>query len=455
VYSEFYNDRFYIFDTPQVFLPRDIDFGPDALPHESTARISVFTDPSGTGNFERTGKETRAVVFHMRGIEDVVINAIEYKDVFVIEKNTTHTSGTVKETMWLAHSIGPVKRVVRSGSQESVYTVISYEGAAHVQRTRYPVREMFPLNEGEHRIYQDHAGSHKHVRIGHKEAARLHADVSVVPYHEPCGDILYFKIDRRGLAIPQRFWESYGGITSSLHSDNAGAFLPGRISIGSYYRSYSKPRSYNARSLSHHDFNNPEELYAATVLKTEDVRVPAGTFKNCLKIHVLYVISNFEIQFDAISTGFVWLAPGTGIVKEEKMQMMNTSLPESSNSIFNAGTLMLSSIKRTDQAAEKRAAEQAAPASAPETSICTVKEFDALKWELNSRNMFNRVIEEIPFFIRPLAAPKFRRAIAQKAGNEGIVTEQMVVACAREETLPKYVDQVMSAVEPLKTREKK
>jgi hypothetical protein len=52
-----------------------------------------------------------------------------------------------------------------------------------------------------------------------------------------------------------------------------------------------------------------------TVDGTEDVTVPAGTFKDCLKIKVEEICSPGK-QGDAITyTGWVWLAKGVGVVK--------------------------------------------------------------------------------------------------------------------------------------------
>ena len=113
---------------------------------------------------------------------------------------------------------------------------------------------------------------------------------------------------------------------------------------------------------------------------------------------------------------------------------------------------MLQSIKKTKLMGKKKAGEKTVSATASSNSRITVKEFEELTWKENSKDMFNTVVEEIPFFIRPIAAPKFRKAITLKAASDGVVTEKMVIACAKEETLPKYVGQVLQKIEPLKTK---
>lgn len=51
----------------------------------------------------------------------------------------------------------------------------------------------------------------------------------------------------------------------------------------------------------------------STVVGAEDVTVPAGTFKNCLKIRQDHVL---ELPLRVSVTGYIWLAKHIGLVKE-------------------------------------------------------------------------------------------------------------------------------------------
>jgi hypothetical protein len=417
---------------------------------ETTVAMNIFTDPSGTGNFQKTGSETRTVTFRMKSIENIVVNSVEYRDSFVIEKVTSTAGAALKETLWLAHGTGPVKRVVTDGAHESVYALVSHAGSEHNSHKKYPVREYFPLCAGEKRTYRTPAGTSVITAIAQQEKARLH-DAFLFPYEQPGGDILYFNFDERGLIIPQRFWESYGGITAYPNHGDAGVFLPAMLRAGDYHSSFSRPRSYNPRSLVMFEENHPEEHYANTVLMTEDVTVPAGVFKDCIKLHCYYVIRNFEINFDVVQLGFLWLAPGTGIVKQQTMNLFNYSLPERIASIFNVASLQLQSTEKNQIAAAGKKTGMPDAESPNISPDVPVKPFEELQWQENSRAMFDIILDEIPFFIRPLAEPKFNKAIAKKAGTAGIVTEKTVFACAREEIAPKYLEQTLKKIEPLRT----
>ncbi len=52
--------------------------------------------------------------------------------------------------------------------------------------------------------------------------------------------------------------------------------------------------------------------HALTVVGLEDVRVPAGRFRHCLKLRTE------ELDEDEDNTGFVWLAPSVGVVRWER-----------------------------------------------------------------------------------------------------------------------------------------
>jgi hypothetical protein len=75
-----------------------------------------------------------------------------------------------------------------------------------------------------------------------------------------------------------------------------------------------------------------------------------------------------------------------------------------------------------------------------------------LKWKDNSKAMFEKVVQSSPEFIRPMSEKNLREAIITKAGERGVVTEDMVIECTKEVTPAPFVKQTLKDLEPLRTK---
>ena len=64
IYAEYGPGKYLIPDEPLLFLPRHIDANPDAVPHDLTVDLTVYTDTTGWKNFEQTGKDIRPRLRH-------------------------------------------------------------------------------------------------------------------------------------------------------------------------------------------------------------------------------------------------------------------------------------------------------------------------------------------------------------------------------------------------------
>lgn len=75
-----------------------------------------------------------------------------------------------------------------------------------------------------------------------------------------------------------------------------------------------------------------------------------------------------------------------------------------------------------------------------------------LKWKNNSKAIFEKVVQSSPEFIRPMSEKNLREAIITKAGERGVVTEDMVIECTKEVTPAPFVKQTLKDLEPLRTK---
>ena len=55
-----------------------------------------------------------------------------------------------------------------------------------------------------------------------------------------------------------------------------------------------------------------------------------------------------------------------------------------------------------------------------------------MTWENNSRDMYEKALSMIPFFVRPLAKKKIMDGIAAQAGERKIVSEEAVMLSVKE-----------------------
>jgi hypothetical protein len=73
-----------------------------------------------------------------------------------------------------------------------------------------------------------------------------------------------------------------------------------------------------------------------------------------------------------------------------------------------------------------------------------------LKWDGNSKQMFETMIESSPKPFRAMTEKKLTAGLEEKAGD-GSVTEDMVIECVKEITPKPFVPMALKKLEPLKS----
>jgi hypothetical protein len=74
-----------------------------------------------------------------------------------------------------------------------------------------------------------------------------------------------------------------------------------------------------------------------------------------------------------------------------------------------------------------------------------------LTWEKNSKAMFDKCIEGSPKPFRAMTEKKLKDALAKKAGDAGVVTEDIIIDCVKEITPKPFIAMALKAIEPLRT----
>jgi len=337
IYAEYWPDRFYIPDKPLLFLPNDLTEG---TPLKSSANLKVYTDPGGYSIFKETGKAQRTVSFLLKERVDLTLNSKEFKDCLLIEKQTDENGILETELLWLAPSIGPVKRIIEKGEKKTVYALTSHSQSPSDDKT-YQVKDYFPIKPDIKKTYINQRGNSAIIKILEKEKARS-TNIQVTPFSDPSGDIHYYAIDERGLLLVQKYWAAYAGITTYPPPKQPVIVLPPELKQGTYHTDVSYPISFRARSMSQHEGSYPELQYSSIVLGTEEVNTPSGTYKDCIKISLTFTSANYIVNFEVLRIGCIWLAKDEGIVKEDVVNMYNFFLPGQVNSIFDIRSWELS-----------------------------------------------------------------------------------------------------------------
>ena len=75
-----------------------------------------------------------------------------------------------------------------------------------------------------------------------------------------------------------------------------------------------------------------------------------------------------------------------------------------------------------------------------------------LKWEGNSKQMFDKLIESSPKPFRAMTEKKMQEGLEKKAGESGAVTEDMLEEVVKEITPKPFVAMALKNLEPLKTK---
>jgi hypothetical protein len=74
-----------------------------------------------------------------------------------------------------------------------------------------------------------------------------------------------------------------------------------------------------------------------------------------------------------------------------------------------------------------------------------------LTWGKNSKEMFNKCIEGSPKPFRAMTEKKLMDVLTKKAGDTGIISEDMLIECVKEITPKPFVAMALKAIEPLRT----
>jgi hypothetical protein len=333
VYGEYEPDKFIVPEKPILFLPRELE--PDK-PVRFEVSGKVLSIPGGKGEFRETGQVKRAVSIALLSVEDMTWNNQELRNCAVIERRTQDDAGVVIEKIWLAPAIGPVKRIVKQGAAEKIYILASYAGSETRPAKNFATRDYFPLSAGTTLNYKSNDGTPASIeRQKQEKIDQLNTTPCVfhIPESGSPNDIFYYAHTRDGLVLPQIFRSAMRSITAFLPPQAPVAVLPATLKIGVLSSSTSYPRMCKYPSKTPNLDFTMEMQCASIPVAVEDVTVPAGEFKNCVKISLFNISRAFEFKMEKIRVGFEWLAKGKGIVKLQQAEYGIFFLPERTNDV--------------------------------------------------------------------------------------------------------------------------
>jgi len=454
IYAEIRRDALYLPEKPYLFFPRDLPTEIGAV-IEETVKFNIYTSPKKNDTFEHTGSETRHVRFEFKRSEDIQVGGQQYSYCSVIERITRRNQDApVKETLWLVLGIGPVKIQVDSGETERVYTVSSWSGSEKKPQS-YALKRYFPLKPGLRWIYQDQNGNQRVNEIKIPVKSKLKEGMVLMPFEDYLHDVHFVTMQDAGLALPQKYLSPGGFCVADPDQDRPTILLPSRLVPGRLSISRSHPVSRRWPSMSEASISGMENIYSAVPMGIEDVTTPAGVFKDCVKISLANNARGFVMGFDAIRVGYIWLAPDMGIVKEDLVNMYNYADSQAMHSIFDVRLWELESFREVPPVpvlSYQNEQEPAAPAVRVKTAVPVKKtvEADGLVWQNNSREMYKAAVESAPFFIRPLAKKKVMDGITTHAGEEKIVSEDMVITSFEESASRKFTEKVLIELEKMR-----
>jgi hypothetical protein len=333
IYGQYAPDNYLTTDKPLLFLPREID--PDK-PVQVDVLMKVFSIPEGQGGIRETGQVKRTVTISLKSIEDMTIDNQEVRNCAVIERTTNDNGAIVVETLWLAPTIGPVKRVVKQGTAEKIYSMTSYADS-HIKTVKqFATKDYFPLKAGITMSYKNNNGTSDSIETKKQEKIDQWLTTPYVfniPESAAPNDTFYYTFTPEGLVLPQIFRSAMTSFTAFLPPQAPVTVLPNSLKIGSFFTSTSYPRicKYPSRTPNL-DFTTEMQLSSIPV-SVEDVTVPAGEFKGCIKICLFNISRAFEFKMERIRVGYQWLAKGKGIVKLQQVEFGNFFRPERINEI--------------------------------------------------------------------------------------------------------------------------
>jgi len=316
IYGDYSAEKYFVPEKPLLFLPSSLKPG---QPLEVAVTLKVFSDPEGNINFKETGKINQKITFLHKEYEDVTAAGQVFKNCAVVEKTTIGQDAVTTETLYLAPGIGPVKRVLKTGQNITTYTLASRNCDAAKAET-FAVKDLLPFAPGITWTYKDQKGTIWHTTTKAKETIEGTASL---PFAEETGDIYYYTLDQQGLLLIRKYWALVGGCTDFHAPDAPLQVFPPLLTLGSYYSSTSNARVHTWPSMTLMEEFYPEMLCANIAVVKEDVSVPAGTYRNCLKVCQFFVSRNFNMNNEQVRIGYIWLAKDAGVIKKELIDLTN------------------------------------------------------------------------------------------------------------------------------------
>lgn len=461
VYAEITPDTFYLPDKPYLFYPRDISSDPNAGIQDNVT-LRIYTSPQKNEQYELTGTETRHISFTFKSSEELQIGSQQYPDCAVIERLTRRgQDAPVRETLWLARTVGPVKITVEAGGREKIYTILSYADSEKNPQP-YPLSRYFPLKPGLRWTYQDQSGRQRVMEAKIPIKSKLADNMTLIPFEDYLHDVHFVMMKEAGLVMPQKYWILNGFSLADPDQDRPITLLPAELKPGAFTYSHSYPICRRWPSMSQMAISDMELVYSSVPVGIEDVTTPAGTFKGCIKIALSSVSRAYAVRLDCIRVGYIWLAPDTGIVKEDLINMFNYAVPEMMHSIFDVRLWKLAKLETVTptpmlsyQDAQQPPPAPPAPAPAQEKKPTAVKKtttWEGMTWENNSREMFDKAVDMIPFFVRPLAKTRIMDGITARAGEKKIVSEETVLLSVKESADEKFTRQILIELEKMRMK---
>jgi len=439
LHGDYRPDGFTEPETPVMFMPYEIGFD-----HSITQSTRMRRYAAGEAGGLREEYEQR-VTISLQAFEDINFEGREIRNCAVIVKTTEQNGVATTETCWLAPSIGPVKMRVKAPSGPvRTYELQSYRTDRAEPPQEISLDEYFPLNPGTLYEYRDRSGEPAAVKIGAREE-RLGRQT--VPYAEPGGDVYYLSRDERGVVIPLQFAVAMGFALASLPPDKPSVLLPARSAVGRLNHSLSNVRPCQWPSLQPMLDFYPENEIDSVIVGVEDVTVPAGTYKDCIKLCLSFVGRSFSMQREKIRSEFIWFARGVGEVRREGLSLANTYMADTSNYIYQIEGRELVAVRRFElpagaasaEVTDQHAARQRIPA-------------EDLVWQDASKRMFDTAVESAPFFVRMIVRSSLLDAVAERADAGGRVTEDAVIDAVRATTPEKARMQLIDKLEKMKIR---
>jgi hypothetical protein len=333
IYGEYETGKYFVPNKAMPFLPREMDI---EKPVQAEVLIKVYSAPGGMGNYRETEQIKRTITINLKSIEDLTVDNEEVRNCAVIERTTNDNGAVVVETLWLAPTIGPIKREVKRAAAEktSTYTVTTYADSKMHSVKQFATKDYFPLKAGITIPYKSSDGAADSIEITKQEKVDQWLTTPCVinmPDAISPNDIFYYVYTPDGLMLPQIFRSAMKSYTAFLPPQAPVRVLPNTLKIGAFTTSTSYPRicKYPSRTPNL-DFTT-ELQFSSIPVYVEDVTVPAGEFKGCIKICLFNISRAFEFKMEKIRVGYQWLAKGKGIVKLQQVEFGNYFMPERLN----------------------------------------------------------------------------------------------------------------------------